>query len=156
MPRSFPRWFQALKTYNSSILQLSPIPFLMRELIILLLITTAAFAQEIGVEEQPIEHKSAVIRPFKDSDAPIEKFTKTKVNKFQDTRKIRDIAFYNSGLSEQISSLDTLDRDILFKRAKGLSLDQMYKFYPDFPKDKIKVFVEEVKREMPWNLSSYY
>lgn len=120
----------------------------MRETTILLFLAlNLAFAQEVGEEE--LDNSKPVIRLFKGKKEDFQSHTKTKVLEIKDQKRIRDIAFVKSGLENFTNSLDPLDKNIFFNRAKTLNINQMKKFYPEVSQENLKVFLDEVKKEMP-------
>lgn len=106
-----------------------------------------AFAQDTGVDE--VREYKPVIKLFKGKKEDYQPHTKTKVLEIKDQKRIRNLAFVKSGLENYTNSLDPLDKDIFFNRAKTLNINQMKKFYPEVSQENLKVFLDEVKREMP-------
>lgn len=120
----------------------------MRTLTILIFFAfNLAIAQDVGVEE--VREYRPVIKLFKGKKEDFQPHTKTKVLEIKDQKRIRDIAFVKSGLENFTNSLDPLDKDIFFNRAKTLNINQMKKFYPEVSQENLKVFLDEVKKEMP-------
>jgi len=56
--------------------------------------------------------------------------------------EVRDEFFTEAGMSEDVAKLDSLDRDILLRRTKELSAEDLSKLYPQIPKEKFTRLLE--------------
>lgn len=56
------------------------------------------------------------------------------------TFAVRNRVLDSAGLLVEVSSWDHLDRDLLFIRAKNLSLEKLGSLYPNLPKSKLERF----------------
>jgi hypothetical protein len=66
----------------------------------------------------------------------VSKFEKKKSKLVE--RDLREAAFAKAGLTQEISKMDELDRDLLFYKAKNNTVDELKKEYPSIDIEKIK------------------
>lgn len=53
-------------------------------------------------------------------------------------RDLREAAFEKAGLSNEVSKMDEIDRDLLFYKAKNNTVDELKKEYPSIDIEKLK------------------
>jgi hypothetical protein len=58
--------------------------------------------------------------------------------------KIRDLIYRNIDINSDLKDMDDLDKDMLWRWAKRLPLDDLHKKYPNIPKEKLNALKEGI------------
>ena len=91
-----------------------------------------------------------------DKDFPVEQFAGAgiTVHKADEEKpgdwnlpqvEVRDKAFSQAGLTDDVKSWDQLDRDMLFLRARASTGDSLAESYPKLSKKKLRALVDVLK-----------